>query len=127
MMASRLAAGIAARKQAVIFSQRKNGHDPLLQHPLLHRLYVHRTEDYISQEIAVSEHWTDKAFRKCSWIECSKKLSLYFVLWCVVGPAMLCGSLLLLGMMIDGVAQYDEDHDRCLKNATNGYEIKQCR
>lgn len=45
--------------------------------------------------------------------------------FCVIGAM---GFLVfVLGPMIDGVAHRSEEHDRCLKNATNGYEIKQCR
>lgn len=33
----------------------------------------------------------------------------------------------IVGSVIDGAARHSEDHDRCLKAATNGYEIKQCR
>ena len=33
----------------------------------------------------------------------------------------------VFGMMLEGVGEYNADHDRCLKRATNGYEIKQCR
>jgi hypothetical protein len=47
--------------------------------------------------------------------------------WCVVFPAMFIGALLLLGMMMDGANQRSEDHDRCMKHATNGYEIEKCR
>ena len=55
-----------------------------------------------------------------------QELTLRIALWVTVFPAMLIGLLLLVGMMIDGYAQYDEQHDRCLKHATNGYEIREC-
>ena len=45
----------------------------------------------------------------------------------VVGLAMVIGTIFILGLMIENVGQYHEEHDRCLKLATNGYEIKQCR
>lgn len=35
--------------------------------------------------------------------------------------------LMVLGMMLDGVSQYQIEHDRCLKHATNGLEIRACR
>ena len=72
-------------------------------------------------------HWTERRFRDCTWIECGQKLLLYFILWGVIGPAMLIGGLMLIGMMVDGISQYNVERDRCLKQATNGYEIKQCR
>lgn len=37
------------------------------------------------------------------------------------------GLIVLFGMMIEDIGQRDEEHDRCLKNAINGYEIRQCR
>ncbi len=47
--------------------------------------------------------------------------------WGVVFPAMFIGALWLLGSMGEGIGRHNAEHDRCLKHATNGYEIKQCR
>ena len=44
----------------------------------------------------------------------------------IVGVAFFAGSA-LLGLMIDGMGTYQEQHERCLKSATNGYEIEKCR
>jgi TM2 domain-containing membrane protein YozV len=35
--------------------------------------------------------------------------------------------MLVLGYMLEGVGQYNDEHDRCLTHATNGYEMRQCR
>ena len=51
----------------------------------------------------------------------------YAIGWGVVFPAMFIGMLWLLGSMGEGYTQYRTDHDRCMKHATNGYEIERCR
>lgn len=45
---------------------------------------------------------------------------LCFVLF--VGAIML---VVFIGALVEGIAQIE--HERCLKKATNGYEIKRCR
>lgn len=49
------------------------------------------------------------------------------VMWGIVFPAMFVGILYVFGLMVEGIGQRNAEHDRCLKNATNGYEIRQCR
>lgn len=49
-----------------------------------------------------------------------------FSIACVVGLVMVAGAVFVIGESIDGIAQYKSEHDRCLRNATNGYEIKKC-
>jgi hypothetical protein len=41
-------------------------------------------------------------------------------------PPMFLGALAIFGVMIDGIGAGREQRDRCLKNATSGYEISQC-
>ena len=36
------------------------------------------------------------------------------------------GILFILGAMMDNNDQYHTNHDRCLKQATNGYDIQKC-
>ena len=45
----------------------------------------------------------------------------------VLGLMMAVGMVLLLGLMMETAAENSEQHDRCLKQATNGYEIRRCR
>ena len=45
----------------------------------------------------------------------------------ILVPPMLLGVLMVVGMMIEVIGQHNEEHERCLKRATNGYEIRQCR
>jgi hypothetical protein len=49
----------------------------------------------------------------------------------LVGPILVVGGFLaimtVIGMMMDTAAERSEDHDRCMKHATNGYEIEKCR
>lgn len=42
-------------------------------------------------------------------------------------PPMLLAAMWLIGSAIDVEAQHIEAHNQCLKAATNGLEIKQCR
>ena len=34
--------------------------------------------------------------------------------------------VMFIGVMIDSRGEYDTQHDRCLKTATSGYEIREC-
>lgn len=52
---------------------------------------------------------------------------LLVVVWVTVFPAMVLGGLMFLGLMVDSYSDYRIERDRCFKNATNGYEMKQCR
>lgn len=42
-------------------------------------------------------------------------------------PFMVLGFFWVIGTATERAAEYREDHDRCLRQATNGLEIKQCR
>lgn len=54
------------------------------------------------------------------------EIILNIVMWLTVFPAMLFGLIMVLGMLIDTVAENSEQHDRCSKRAVNVYEIKKC-
>lgn len=62
-----------------------------------------------------------------NWRERAGILFFYGLMWGVVFPAMLFGGLWVIGSTIDGIGQHNAEHDRCLKHATNGYEIRECR
>ena len=47
-------------------------------------------------------------------------------MWGVVFPAMLVAGLLVFGSMMEGIGRYNAEHDRCLKQAHNGYDIREC-
>lgn len=50
--------------------------------------------------------------------------------WVIATVITLVGAVAVfsvIGMTIESIGQYQEDRDRCLKLATNGYEIEQCR
>lgn len=49
------------------------------------------------------------------------------IMWGGVFPAILIGGVLLIGSIGEGLSIQNAEHDRCLKHATNGYEIRQCR
>lgn len=62
-----------------------------------------------------------------TWRERLSLCAFYAVMYGVVTPALLLGIMWVVGSTIDGFALRNTEHDRCLKQATNGYEIKQCR
>lgn len=35
--------------------------------------------------------------------------------------------LILAGVCLDGIGRYHAERERCLKHATNGYDIERCR
>jgi len=52
------------------------------------------------------------------------------VAWLIEGVLLLVGFFVcmgILGTMLDGAAQYNKERTHCLKYATNGFEIQQCR
>lgn len=65
-------------------------------------------------------------WKVATWGERIVKIGLFFAgtAFVIVG---VIAALAFFGMMMEGVGRYNSEHDRCLKNATNGYEIKQCR
>ncbi len=52
---------------------------------------------------------------------------LVVVSYVIVVPIMFVCAIILLGFMMETVAENSAQHDRCLKQATNGYEIQRCR
>jgi hypothetical protein len=74
----------------------------------------------------MSRDWTNLLWREKTWGE-RAQTAVAFSAACVVGLGMLLGALVVLGMMIETAGQRSEDHDRCMKRATNGYEIERCR
>ncbi len=52
---------------------------------------------------------------------------LNIAMWVTVFPAMVAGALFLIGSMMETVAENSAQHDRCLKQAANGYEMRRCR
>lgn len=50
------------------------------------------------------------------------------IIMCIVlVPPMFFGVMYVIGSGVDTIASNMESRDRCLKAATNGYDIKQCR
>lgn len=67
------------------------------------------------------------AWATASWSQRLKLGALWAIAWGVVLPLMVVAGICFIGLLIDGFAERSETHDRCLKQATNGYEIRQCR
>ena len=74
----------------------------------------------------MSQDWLNLTWSEKTWWE-RVQTAISFTAACVVGLGMFIGMLLVLGLMIDNAGQYREEHDRCLKRSTNGYEIRECR
>lgn len=49
------------------------------------------------------------------------------VAWGIFFPAGLFALVWFLGGSVETLAEHSEQHDRCLKQAINGYEIRKCR
>ena len=45
----------------------------------------------------------------------------------VVIVVLFFGAFWVLAITIEGISEHNEARDRCLKRATNGYEIERCR
>lgn len=50
-----------------------------------------------------------------------------WIIMAIFVPPLFVGAMALVASVIDGAAQHSERHDRCLKQATNGYDIQKCR
>ena len=74
----------------------------------------------------MSRDWTVLLWREKTWGERGQTV-LANALAGIIGAGMFIGALLVIGECLDGVSRYNSEHDRCLKHATNGYDIKQCR
>jgi hypothetical protein len=50
-----------------------------------------------------------------------------FVAAGLIGLVLFGCVVFVLGSMVDGYGDYQDQHERCLKQATNGYDIQRCR
>lgn len=66
-------------------------------------------------------------WRIANWKERAGIVCFQFVMWGVIFPTLLIVAAIIFGAIMDGVTRYNTEHDRCLKRATNGYEIRACR
>ena len=62
-----------------------------------------------------------------NWRERVGIVFFHVFMWCIVAPAIFIIMVLAFGRIMESVTHYNTEHDRCLKNATNGYDIRQCR
>jgi hypothetical protein len=74
----------------------------------------------------MSRDWLNLTWGEKTWGE-RAQTGIAFAAAGAVGLAMFLGVLAVLGMIIETAGQRSEEHDRCLKRATNGYEIERCR
>lgn len=71
------------------------------------------------------------AWGEATWAQRLRMCIFWGIMWGVVAPVVVVGMgggiLYIVGSAGDHIAQSKTQHDRCLKNATNGYDIAQCR
>lgn len=80
---------------------------------------------YFDEKFA-KRSWLNLTFKEANWRE-RYMMAHCFCAASVIGLWMFGFGLVVLGGAADGIGRYNAEHDRCLKHATNGYEIKQCR
>jgi capsular polysaccharide biosynthesis protein len=73
----------------------------------------------------MTRDWSTLTWGEKTWGERAQTV-LCMAIAFVVGLAMFLGVVLLLGQIMDVQTQRLADHERCLKKATNGYEIREC-
>lgn len=56
-----------------------------------------------------------------------QETALQVVMWVAFLPAGLFAVVWFLGGAVETIAEHSEQHDRCLKQAKNGYDIQRCR
>lgn len=74
----------------------------------------------------MSRDSTILTWREKTWVERGQTV-LANTLAGIIGAGMFVGALLVVGECLDGISRYKSDHERCLKHATNGYEIEHCK
>ena len=70
--------------------------------------------------------WWPVPWSLATWPERFVKLGLWAAGGCFVAISFLT-TMALFATIIDNAAELSIEHDRCLKRATNGYEIRECR
>lgn len=50
-----------------------------------------------------------------------------FVIAGIIGTVIASVIIFCLGMLLEGITYDKQEYERCLKHATNGYEIEKCR
>jgi len=74
----------------------------------------------------MSRDWLNLTWSEKTWNERGQTV-LSWAIAIFVSVAMFGTGLLVLGDALDGISRYNSEHRRCLQNATNGLEIKECR
>lgn len=74
----------------------------------------------------MSRDWTNLLWRERTACENTQAI-IAFIIAGIVGLAMAAAVIWALGETVEGITHYQIEHTRCLKNATNGYEIRKCR
>ena len=74
-----------------------------------------------------SRDWVNLTLGEMTWWERTQAAVSFLAACAVCLAGAFVFIVFVLGPTIDVADQRREEHDRCLKRATNGYEIKKCR
>ncbi len=74
----------------------------------------------------MSRDWTRLSVSEMTWGERAQAALSFVFAFVIVGAGFVGLCIFVLAPMIDNMDRRSTEHDRCLKRATNGYEIKQC-
>ena len=74
----------------------------------------------------MSRDWSRLSLSEMTWGE-RAQATLSGLAALVVSLIMAGGVLYAIGESVEGISRYNSEHNRCLQQATNGMEIKQCR
>ena len=75
----------------------------------------------------MTRDWTNLTWGEKTWAE-RVQTALCWIAMVAFGVAVFFAVVVyVIGPTLDGVGRYSEQRTRCLKNATNGYEIERCR
>lgn len=64
---------------------------------------------------------------KATWRQRVLIVTVWTVTTAVIIPASFVAGIVIIGMVIEGVAQHNEQLDRCRRQAATPYEYHQCR
>jgi len=67
------------------------------------------------------------AWRDAGWRQRISLVAFWGFMGGIIGPALLIGALVVMGMMIEGIATHSEQLDRCQRQAVTPYDYHRCR
>lgn len=76
-------------------------------------------------DVQLGNQWEPVSFSQMNWWD---RFVMFYAFVCsgVFSLWVFGFVFLILSSAADGISRHNVEHDKCLKQATNGYEIKQC-